>query len=332
MELRSDRRGFLKTTVAGLTALAFGGLVSGCNGGSFAHGVASGDPSSDGVVLWTRVTPSAAGEVPVLWEIAEDREFRRRVAGGIVKTDSSVDYTVKVDVGGLAPGHDYFYRFRSADGVSPVGQTRTLARGHVASFRMAVVSCAHFVQGYFHVYRELAARSDLDLVLHLGDYIYESGTTSGAVRNVMPERELLDLASYRERYASYRADPDLQALHARHPCLLVWDDHEVVNNAWRDGALGHAEDEGDYAARRDAAIQAYYEWLPVREPAGGARARIFRSIEVGDLLRLHLLDTRHFGRERALNIADYIDAQTGVVDQSRLQADLAAPRALLGDD
>jgi alkaline phosphatase D len=332
MEFRSSRRGFLKTTVAGLTVLALGSALSGCTGGSFAHGVASGDPSRDGVVLWTRITPSAEGEVPVLWELAKDREFRQRVGGGIVKTDASVDYTIKVDVTGLAPGRDYFYRFRSADGVSPIGQTRTLPRGHVASFRLGVVSCAHYVQGYFHAYRELAARTDLDLVLHLGDYIYETGNPAGAVRNVSPDQELLDLAAYRQRYASYRADPALQELHARHPFVLVWDDHEVANNAWRDGALGHGEDEGDYTARRAAAFQAYYEWLPIREPARGERSRIFRALEVGDLLHLHVLDTRHFGRERAPNLADYIAPQTGVVDEPRLQSDLSAPRDLLGEE
>lgn len=332
MRFRIGRRGFIRVSAAGMTALALGGTLTGCVGGGFAHGVASGDPNSEGVVIWTRVTPSAEGEVPVVWEIAQDSEFKKRVAGGLVKTDATVDYTVKVDACGLRAGQRYYYRFRTADGMSPVGQTRTLPCDHVNSFKLCVVSCAHFVQGHFHVYRELAARDDIDLVLHLGDYIYESGNSSSGVRSVLPDQELLDLASYRQRYAHYRTDPDLQAVHARHCFALVWDDHEVSNNAWHEGALGHSESEGDYAARRAAAFQAYYEWLPVREPSDGQRERLFRRLDVGDLLRLHLLDTRHYARERALSIVDYVNPQTGVVDEARLRSDLSAPRALLGSE
>lgn len=332
MQFRVGRRGFLKASAAGATLLLLGTQLSGCVGGSFEHGVASGDPRSDALVIWTRVTPSAAEEITLVWELASDAAFQRRVAVGVIKTDASVDYTAKVDVCGLRPGQRYFYRFRSADALSPVGQAQTLPCDHVERFRLGVVSCAHFVQGYFHVYRELAARDDIDLVLQLGDYIYESGNQNGAVRQVLPEGEVFDLASYRARYAYYRSDADVQAVHARHAFALVWDDHEVANNAFRDGALGHAPEEGDYAARKAAAIQAYYEWLPVREPGAGERARIFRRLEVGDLLQLTLVDTRHFAREQALSIVSYVNPQNGAVDMARLQADLAAPRALLGEE
>jgi alkaline phosphatase D len=332
MNFKLGRRGFLKTSAASAAVLVLGSQLSGCNGGSFAHGVASGDPLHDAMVLWTRVTPTAAGEVPVLWELAQDAAFRQRVAAGIVLTDQSADFTVKVDVHSLRPGQSYFYRFRTAAATSPVGRMRTLPAGHVESFRLGVVCCAHYVQGYFHVYRELAQRDDLDLLLHLGDYLYESGNLAAGVRSVSPDGELLDLSAYRQRYALYRTDPDVQAVHARHPFALVWDDHEVSNNAWRDGALGHAAGDGDYALRKAAALQAYYEWLPVREPADGERQRLYRTLEVGDLLSLHLLDTRHFARERALSIVDYVHPQTGVLDGTRFFADLAAPRALLGEE
>lgn len=332
MQFRVGRRGFLKASAAGATLLLLGTQLSGCVGGSFDHGVASGDPRSDAVVIWTRVTPAAAQEITLVWELASDAGFQHRVAAGVIKTDASVDYTAKVDVCGLKPGQRYFYRFRSADALSPVGQTRTLPVGHVERFTLGVVSCAHFVQGYFYVYRELALRDDLDLVLQLGDYIYESGNQTGAVRGVLPEGEVFDLAGYRARYAHYRSDPDVRAVHARHAFALVWDDHEVANNAFRDGALGHGPEEGDYAARKAAAFQAYYEWLPVREPSTGERARIFRRLEVGDLLQLSLIDTRHLAREQALSIVNYVNPQNGVVDEPRLRSDLAPPRALLGSE
>ena len=332
MQLRIDRRGFLRTSAGGVASLLVASQLAGCNGGSFAHGVASGAPTANAVVIWTRVTPSTEGEVPVLWEVAEDEGFLKLVAGGVLVTDASVDYTVKVDVHGLRANRSYFYRFRTVEANSVVGRTRTLPTGHVESFRLAVISCANFTQGYFHVYRELAQRDDVNLVVHLGDYIYETGTSSQGVRPMDPDAELHSLDDYRQRYAHYRTDQDLQDVHARHPFALVWDDHEVSNNAWRDGALGHSTNEGDYALRRAAAFQAYYEWLPIREPADGARERLFRSLEVGDLLRLHMLDTRHLARERALDIVGYVNPQTGLLDAPRFFADLAAPRELLGEE
>jgi alkaline phosphatase D len=296
--------------------------------------VASGDPTPSGVVLWTRLTPTAdAGEGVqwVAWEMAEDDSFAKPVAGGLVTTDQSVDFTVKVDVDGLAPGKPYYYRFVSATHSSPFGRTRTLPSGQVESFALAVVSCAHFAQGRFHVYRELSLRDDVDLVLHLGDAIYESASSDRWLRPVQPEQELRTLADYRARYAYYRGDQDLRAAHARHPFVMVWDDHEVADNAYRDGALSHDASKGDYAERRNAAMQAYYEWLPVREPGSGERARIYRSFSVGSLLTMHVLDTRHDGREKQLRYQDYTDA-TGTLDAARFFADLNAPeRALLSD-
>ena len=186
MQHRMGRRGFLKASAAGATMVMLGSALSGCSGGSFVHGVASGDPRRDAVVIWTRVTPSADAEVSVVWEVAHDAAFQRLVAGGMLTTDASVDYTIKVDVCDLRPGQSYYYRFLSSDSISPVGRTRTLPTGAVDQFTLAVVSCAHYSQGYFHVYRELSRRDDLDLVLHLGDYIYESGNGATGVRSVLP--------------------------------------------------------------------------------------------------------------------------------------------------
>lgn len=330
--MRIGRRGFLKTSAATALLLASGTLLSGCVSGSFAHGIASGDPRHDGILIWTRITPDEEAEVPVVWEVARDAAFTQRVAGGIITTDHTVDYTVKVDVCGLHAGQRYFYRFRTAKQQSPVGSTRTLPRGNVEQARIAVTSCAHYAQGHFHVYQELAAQTDLDFVLHLGDYLYEVASNSQAVRTLLPEHELRTLSDYRQRYAYYRLDASLQAAHAQHAFVLVWDDHELSNNAWRTGALGHSASEGDYELRREAAMQAYYEWLPVREPSDGDRTRLFRTLRFGSLFSLHVLDTRHYARERALDIRSYVDTQTGQLNSTGLFADIAAPRALLGSE
>lgn len=200
MQHRIGRRGFIQTSGALGATVVLGSQLSGCAGGSFAHGVASGDPSASGVVLWTRVTPAAPGEVAVFWELALDPQFRRRRAAGLLMTDESVDYTVKVEAQGLSPGETYYYRFRTSEQISETGRTRTLPLGHVEGFKLGVVCCAHFIQGHFHVYRELAQREDVDLVLHLGDYIYESGNSANlGIRQVLPDHELSDLASYRAR-------------------------------------------------------------------------------------------------------------------------------------
>lgn len=296
-------------------------------GDVFQHGVASGDPQSDRVILWTRITTAARGPVPVRWQIAADPAFRRVVNEGVVAALPSADHTVKVDALGLEPARSYFYRFSVGSAESPTGRTRTLPEHTVDRLRIAVASCSNLPFGFFNAYRRIALRNDLDLVLHLGDYLYEyapntygDGSQFGRVHE--PAHEIVTLADYRARHAQYKRDPDLQEAHRQHPWICVWDDHETANNAWRDGAQNHNPDlgEGEWPARRRAAIRAYQEWLPIREQPGAAGPHIYRSFRLGDLAYLIMLDTRLHGRSR--QVEDRNDA-----------AAIADPRrTLLGAD
>ena len=265
----------------------------------FAHGVASGDPLADGVVLWTRVSPSGPGPVDVRWQVATTPELETVVAEGDTEAAGEHDFTVKVDVRGLEPGTTYYYRFETAGRFSPVGRTGTAPGGSPERIRMGVVSCACWPHGFFNAYRHLAER-DVDVVLHLGDYIYEDGDgweEAGRVHE--PRHRLRTLADYRARHAQYKTDRDLQELHRRHPMVAVWDDHDVADGAWRDGAAGHdAEEDGEWHDRRAAATRAYLEWLPVRSPDRSRPDRIYRSFRLGDLASLIVLDTRLAGRDR----------------------------------
>ncbi|GEB56760.1 alkaline phosphatase D family protein [Streptomyces gardneri] len=274
---------------------------------AFLHGVASGDPLPDGVLLWTRVTPSAEAvpgsglgpDVTVGWELAEDRGFARTVASGSTTASASSDHTVKADVRGLRPATAYWFRFTAGDAVSPAARTRTAPAADVAGpgVRFGVVSCANWESGHFSAYRHLAGRSDLDAVLHLGDYVYEyaSGVYPEAkdtVRQHEPRHEIVSLADYRTRHGHYKTDADLQALHAAHPVVAIWDDHEFANDAWAGGAENHTPGaEGEWAARVAAAKQAYFEWMPVRASTEGT---VFRRLRFGKLADLHLLDLRTF--------------------------------------
>lgn len=282
----------------------------------FPHGIASGDPVADRVVLWTRVA-KAAETVDVGWRIASDRAFARVVASGSVRTAAARDFTVKVDAGGLEPGNTYYYSFNVGRQFSPIGRTRTLPNPGVPRLRFAVVSCSNYPYGFFNVYGRLAARADLDAVLHLGDYIYEFengryGDGTKLDRMPQPRGETLSLADYRLRYATYRTDPDLQAAHQQHPFITVWDDHELANNAWREGAQNHQpETEGDWATRRAAAYRAYLEWMPVREQHG-LNPRLYRSFRFGNLADLIMLDARAL---RDQQVAP--DDLTGLADARR---------------
>ncbi|MFK7977470.1 MAG: alkaline phosphatase [Halioglobus sp.] len=294
----------------------------------FLHGVASGDPLSDAVILWTRVTPQAQGRAWVSWEVAMDDSFTDIVTTGAGETGADVDYTVKVDVTGLTAGTQYYYRFKIGDNTSSIGRTKTLPEGSASSATFAVVSCSNYPAGYFNVYREVA-NQDLDAVLHLGDYLYEYSRTGYASENaaalgreVEPEGEILTLSDYRLRYAQYHTDEDLQAAHAAHPFFIVWDDHEVANDAWRDGAQNHTEgEEGSFVDRRMAAIQAWYEWLPVRPPSS-MQEIIYRRFAFGDLIDLLMLDTRIIGRDEQYEYSDF--ATDSMID-------VAAARAAFGD-
>ncbi|MGQ4411433.1 alkaline phosphatase [[Kitasatospora] papulosa] len=303
------------TAVAG-SVLAAATSARAAGGPAFLHGVASGDPLPDGVLLWTRVTPAPdavpgsglGADTPVVWEIAEDKAFSRVAARGTAVARAGSDHTVKADVRGLRPATAYFFRFSVADGkegvLSPVGRTRTApaAGTSVPGIRFGVVSCANWEAGWFSPYRHLAARADLDAVLHLGDYIYEyaSGsypTQDTVVRPHAPLHEIVSLADYRLRHATYKTDTDLQALHAAHPVIAIWDDHEFANDAWSGGAENHTPGtEGPWTARMAAAKQAYFEWMPVRASTEGT---VYRRLRFGDLAELHLLDLRSFRSEQA---------------------------------
>jgi alkaline phosphatase D len=267
----------------------------------FRDGVASGDPLADRVMLWTRVTPpagSASSAVDVAWQIASDPALTRVVARGTATTSAGRDFTIKVDAGGLEPGRPYYYAFDAFRERSAVGRTRTLPAGNAARVRLALACCSNYPSGFFNAYRCIANRSDLDAVVHVGDYIYEFangiyGDGSGLLRIPEPRREAVTLSDYRIRYATYRSDPDLQEAHRQHPFIAVWDDHEVTNDAWAGGAANHNPDEGegDWRIRQRAAYQAYLEWMPIRE-APGPEIRLYRSFQFGGLMDLVMLDTR----------------------------------------
>jgi alkaline phosphatase D len=274
---------------------------------AFLHGVASGDPLPDGILLWTRVTPTAAAtpgsgigpDIEVEWVMAQDKALTTVVAKGSVTASAASDHTVKADVRGLQPATDYWFRFSAGGTDSPVARTRTAPAvdAAVPGLRFGVVSCANWEAGYFSAYRHLAARSDLDAWLHLGDYIYEYGTGQYGTRDTVvrphaPAHEILTLADYRTRHGRYKTDPDLQALHHKAPVVAIWDDHEFANDAWSGGAENHTEGaEGTWAARQAAARQAYFEWMPVRPAIAGTT---YRRLRFGKLADLSLLDLRSF--------------------------------------
>ncbi|MBY6220284.1 alkaline phosphatase D family protein [Marinobacter nauticus] len=344
---RLTRRDFLKASALGMGAVAISTGLAGCVLDSddkrrvdFTHGVASGDPLQDSVILWTRAVPERGSKVKVGWEIATDAEFASVVRSGTAETTEAHDFTIKVDAQGLMPGQRYYYRFRSSGATSPVGAATTLPEGSVEQVRLAVVSCSNYPAGYFHVYREVAKQADLDAVIHLGDYIYEyssdpdsyASEDARALGRTFPEnnnRELLTLADYRRRYAIYRQDPDLQLAHQRLPFIVVWDDHEVANDTWRNGAENHDDSEGDFNQRKLSALQAFFEWMPIRPVIEGNDEAIYRSFRFGDLVDLHMLDTRIIGRDQQLDYLNYL-SESGLNAQ-QFMADVTDPnRTLLG--
>ncbi|MEV8388474.1 MULTISPECIES: alkaline phosphatase D family protein [unclassified Streptomyces] len=318
------RRTVVKAAAATATAAALAAPVvlggtataSAAEAPAFLHGVASGDPLPDGVLLWTRVTPAPdavpgsgkGADTEVLWEVAEDKRFTSVVARGTTTARAASDHTVKVDVRGLRQAAVHYFRFTAGGTVSPVGRTRTTSAPDAAApgVRFGVVSCANWEAGYFSAYRHLAARADLDAVLHLGDYLYEYATggfpgTDGVVRQHEPTHEIISLADYRARHGRYKSDADLRALHAAHPVIAIWDDHEFANDAWSGGAENHTPGtEGAWADRAAAARQAYFEWMPVRASTEGT---VYRRLRFGALADLHLLDLRSF-RSQQTTIGD----------------------------
>ena len=266
----------------------------------FRHGVASADPLPDRVLLWTRCTTDAGEALAVDWWMSRTPASSGAVARGTAEASPDADFTVHVDVGGLEPATTYWYGFRVGDDPSPVGRTRTAPDGPVERLRIGLASCAYWSCGFFNAYAGLAAR-DLDVVLHVGDYLYENDIMRGsrrAVRAHRPVGPLLTLDDYRTRHAQYKTDPDLQALHARHPVVAVWDDHEVVGGTWRGGAGSHRPSHGDWQDRRHAALQAYFEWMPVRRHVAHS---VYRTLSLGPLAQIVMLDTRLVGRDRPAN-------------------------------
>ncbi|WP_350997531.1 alkaline phosphatase D family protein [Shewanella sp. TB7-MNA-CIBAN-0143] len=339
------RRDFLAMSAKGAGAVVVSYGLMGCSSddddvvsGQFLQGVASGDPAADAVILWTRVTPDVEGDITVSWEVATDSNFSQVVTNGQTVTNKNRDYTVKVDAVELEAGQQYYYRFKAGETVSEIGQTRTLPEGSVASVKLAVMSCANFPAGYFNVYEMAAQQNDLDAVVHLGDYLYEYArgeyASEHAVelgREVLPAGELFLLDDYRTRYSQYRSDASLQKLHAKVPFITVWDDHEVANDTWKDGAENHNDGEGDFDQRKQAALQAYFEWLPIRPWSEGNHEEIYRSFNYGNLVDLHMLDTRVLARDKQLEYSQYIDATTGAFNSSTFLADVTdTDRTLLG--
>lgn len=312
----------------------------------FLHGVASGDPGANDVILWTRVTPQGDLEhrdIPVDLEIARDPAFRegRRLLPGL-RAVASRDHTLKHVLRNLEPGTDYYYRFRAKGATSPIGRTRTLPQGEVDSLRFAVASCALWSSGYFHAYDSIANIKGLDAVFHLGDYIYEYGSAPGDYgmnignrigRKPKPAHRLNSLADYRQRHAQYKSDQQLQRAHACAPWITVWDDHELANNSWHSGDdTTEEEDSNQWNAKKIAALRAYYEWMPIREPlANDRQSAACRAFRFGNLLELFMLESRLTGRDRPLDYKQHLQWQGDQPDVATFQQLLQNPdREMLG--
>lgn len=299
--------------------------------GSFAHGVASGDPARDGAVIWTRVTPpdGLIADLAVEWHVAE-RPGGRALRSGTATARVAADHTVKVEVSGLKPGADYVYWFTLGDGTrSPEGRFRTLPVGRTDRLVLALASCQLYPGGFFNAFADMAKLDRLDAVVHLGDYIYEYGPEGYGAdigkrigRLPFPPREILTLTDYRQRHAQLKSDPDMQAAHARAAFICVWDDHESANDGWIGGAQEHdPKTEGEWKTRKAAAMQAYFEWMPIRDPKPGRPwEAINRSFEFGDLATLAMLETRLLARSEQV-------APKGAAPGPELYARMLAERA-----
>lgn len=303
----------------------------------FFHGVASGDPLQDKIILWTRLTTPLT-EDTVFWEIAKDTLFQQDLQTGTAFTSIERDHTVKVDVGGLQPATWYYYRFRNKTRFSVMGRTRTAPTGALANARFAVLACSNYQDGFFNAYRDIANKNDVDAIIHLGDYIYEYGIDDfspgvDTARLHEPENEILSLGEYRIRHSHYKLDPDLRAVHRQFPFICVWDDHETANDSWKGGAGNHTPgSEGDWEIRKNAGRKAYFEWMPVRESNPGNADTIRRELHWGNLADLILLDTRLEGREEQLGtsgpqVSDTSRTLLGQAQRDWLKARLSASTA-----
>ena len=323
------------------------GILSSYYNPSFKYGVASGDPLQDRVILWTHCKVDSNDETLIVrYEVSTGSNFATIVSSGETTTDIDKDYTVKVDATGLQPNQTYYYRFSvtgsnvlgtSYSITSPIGQTKTLPTGSISEVKMAVASCTNYSAGYFHAYREIA-NSDCDVVLHLGDYIYEYGSTGYATADSKtlkrfnnPPHEITTLSDYRKRHAQYKSDANSKLMHSLKPVIAIWDDHEITNDAYMTGAQNHTEGtEGIWSDRVNYALQAYHEWMPIR--TGSDRRKIYRTFNWGNLVNLHMLDTRLIGREKQISLVDYA-GYAGAGAQIAAATAYATPtRQLLGEE
>jgi len=346
MDSNLTRRGLIGLTAsATLAACSTHNLIEGQNAdinqsGTFQHGVASGDPFSTSVVLWTRISTDIKGDVDVTWEASLNPEFSNISASGIIKTNASRDHCVKALANDLTPGTNYYYRFHIGEVTSPTGRTRTLPSGPTEQLNFAVVSCANWQHGYFNTYDAIAKRAKetpYDALIHLGDYFYEYGaleTPRLDDRIHEPSHEVINLDDYRIRHAQYRSDPALQATSAAMPIIAVWDDHETSNDSWKTGAQNHQTDlEGTWDKRRQAALRAYYEWMPIREPKPGrVRSDIYRNFRFGDLANLTCVETRLTARAKPIVVETYLDdiKAEGGADTFRKDVLYAPDREMFG--
>ena len=300
-----DRRQLIALGTAGLAALSLPGAAAAMMAQGFTHGVASGEPGANSVLLWTRY--AAANDTMLTAELSATSDFAKVVDGGSVTATGDRDHTAKLVVTGLEPGRWYYYRFVAPDGTkSLTGRTRTLPSGPTSAFTLALFSCSNLPFGWFNAYAHAAARQDIDLVVHSGDYLYEypigdypSLKQAVPGRDIQPAHEMVALADYRLRYAAYRSDPDLARLHALFPMIAQWDDHEMTNDAWKGGAENHNAGEGEWADRVIAAERAYREWMPVADTR-------WRDYQVGDLATIFLPETRVTGRDRQFEIDEVV--------------------------
>ena len=330
-----NRRSFLKGLLFISSIFTLKLKSSSKNNVSFDYGVASGDPTNTNIILWTRATPSINKNIKINWELSSDINFKNILNSGTAFAKYSNDFTVKIDanVPNAYRGKKVFYRFFSNNTYSDIGISNTLPGNNPDSYNIAFCSCSNHPAGYFNAYKEMAKNNEIDLVLHLGDYIYEYDKDGYATedskrfnREVDPKHEIVSLNDYRRRHAQYKSDLDLQELHKSKPMIAVWDDHEFTNDSWKYGAENHQNDEGFFQSRKANAIKAYLEWMPIRE--NKSKLKIWRKFEVGNLFQLLMLDTRSIYRDKQLNIEDYFDGNA--INKSKYKKDLSVDRKLIG--
>ena len=301
----------------------------------FNHGVASGDPTHDMVIIWSKITKNTNKKINATWQISTKKDFTNIITSGTTKSYAHNDFTLKVDVNIPLEynAKKIYYRFIVNNIFSPIGTTKTLPISNPDKFNLAFCSCSNYPAGFFNAYREIALDSDIDVVLHLGDYLYEYGADGYATedakklnRVVDPITEIVSLDDYRKRHALYKTDEDLQLLHSKKPMIPVWDDHEFANDSWKNGAENHTYDEGYFSTRKANALKAYYEWMPIRE--SNSKLKIWRKFEIGSLFQLLMLDTRSIYRDKQLNFDNYF--KDNEFNKEQYMKDLQKKRNLVG--